>query len=100
MKLYIKQKVFSFGDKFTVKDEEGSDRYFVWGEPFSFTHTLHVQDAEGGEAALLQSRIFSLTSRCVITVGGSEAAQVVREFTFSGRATASRAPAGCFRAIL
>ena len=29
MKLYIKQKVFSWGDKFTVKDETGRDKYFV-----------------------------------------------------------------------
>jgi uncharacterized protein YxjI len=36
MKLYIKQKVFSWGDKFTVKDATGNDRYFVEGEVFSF----------------------------------------------------------------
>lgn len=35
MKLYIKQKVFSWGDKFTVKDVNGEDRYFVEGEIFS-----------------------------------------------------------------
>ncbi len=29
MKLYIKQKVFSWGDKFTVKDEAGRDRYYA-----------------------------------------------------------------------
>lgn len=27
MKLYIKQKVFSIGAKFSVKDEAGNDRY-------------------------------------------------------------------------
>ena len=36
MKLYIKQKVFSWGDKFTVKDEAGRDRYYVEGEVFTF----------------------------------------------------------------
>ncbi len=29
MKLYIKEKVFSWGDKFTVKDASGSDKYVV-----------------------------------------------------------------------
>ena len=29
MKLYIKQKVFSWGDSFTVKDADGADRYTV-----------------------------------------------------------------------
>lgn len=32
MKLYIKQKVFSIGAKFSVKDEAGNDKYFVEGE--------------------------------------------------------------------
>lgn len=35
MKLYIKQKVFSIGAKFSVKDEAGNDRYFVEGGNFN-----------------------------------------------------------------
>ena len=35
MKLYIKEKVFSWGDKFTVKDAYGEDKYIVEGEVFS-----------------------------------------------------------------
>ena len=34
-KLYIKEHVFTLGDKFTVKDEYGNDKYFVEGEIFS-----------------------------------------------------------------
>jgi len=37
MKLYVKQKVFSFRDSFTVKDEFGNDRYNVVGDFFSLT---------------------------------------------------------------
>ena len=29
MKLYIKEKVFTWGDQFSVKDEQGNDKYFV-----------------------------------------------------------------------
>ena len=32
MKLYIKEKVFSWGDKFTVKDAYGEDKYIVEGK--------------------------------------------------------------------
>jgi uncharacterized protein YxjI len=49
MKLYIKQKVFSFNDKFTVKDETGADRYFVEGEIFTLGKKLHVYDANQTE---------------------------------------------------
>ena len=40
MKLYIKEKVFSWGDKFTVKDEYGNDKYFVQGEVFSWVRNF------------------------------------------------------------
>jgi uncharacterized protein YxjI len=46
MKLYIKQKVFSWADRFTVKDENGADRYFVEGEMFSWGKKLHVYDMD------------------------------------------------------
>ena len=49
MKLYIKQKVFSWGDKFTVKDVNGEDRYYVEGEIFSWGKKLHVYDMRGNE---------------------------------------------------
>ena len=54
MKLYIKQKVFSWGDKFTVKDSNGEDRYFVEGDVFSWGKKLHVYDMHGNEAAFIR----------------------------------------------
>lgn len=36
MELYMKQKVFSWGDKFTIYDENGNDRYYVQGAAFSW----------------------------------------------------------------
>ena len=47
MKLYIKEKVFSWGDKFTVKDAYGEDKYIVEGEVFSWGKKLHVYDRTG-----------------------------------------------------
>lgn len=81
MQLYMKQKVFSFGDKFTVKDANGMDRWFIEGELFSFGHRLHVFDANGVERALLQQKLFSFMPRFIISVDGNEVAQMVKEFT-------------------
>ena len=53
MKLYIKEKVFSWGDKFTVKDENGNDKYLVQGEVFSWGKKLHVYDSVGREVAFI-----------------------------------------------
>lgn len=44
MRLYIKQRAFSWTDKFSIKDEYGEDRYYVEGEFLSFGKKLHVYD--------------------------------------------------------
>ena len=41
MKLYMKQKVFSWTDKFNIVDEQGNERYYVEGELFSWGKKLH-----------------------------------------------------------
>ena len=51
MTLYMKQKVFSWSDRFTIKDELGNDRYYVEGELFSWGHKLHVFDIDNQEAS-------------------------------------------------
>lgn len=81
MKLYIKQKVFSWRDKFTVKDEAGNDRYFVEGELFSWGKKLHVTDIGGNEVAFIQQKVFSFLPRYFVYVGGEEVAEIVKEFS-------------------
>ena len=51
MKLYIKEKVFSWTDRFTVRDEQGNDKYYVEGEFFSWGKKLHVYDLHDREVA-------------------------------------------------
>lgn len=82
MKLYIKQKVFSWGDRFTVKDSAGVDRYFVEGEVFTFGKKLHVYNTAHTEVAYIEQQLFTWFPRYNVSVGGREAAQVVREFSF------------------
>lgn len=82
MKLYIKQKVFSWKDKFTVKDEAGQDKYFVEGEFFSWGKKLHVNDMGGNEAAFIQQKVFSFLPKYFVFVNGEQIAEIVKEFTF------------------
>ena len=58
MKLYIKEKVFSWGDKFTVKDAYGEDKYIVEGEVFSWGKKLHVYDRSGREVAFIKQEVW------------------------------------------
>ena len=82
MKLYIKQKVFSWSDLFTVKDSYGADRYYVEGELFSWGKKLHVYDMAGNEVAFIQQKVFSFLPRYFVYVNGEEIAEIVKEFTF------------------
>ena len=82
MKLYIKQKVFTWGDKFTVKDINGNDRYYVEGEIFSWGKKLHVYDVNGNEAAFIQQKVFSFLPRYFVYVGNEQVAEIVKEFSF------------------
>lgn len=82
MKLYIKEKVFSLGDKFFVMDEDGNEKYIVEGEVFSWGKKLHVYDCHGGEAAFIKQELFTFLPRFTVYAGGVEIAQVKREFSF------------------
>ena len=74
MKLYIKQKVFSWVDRFTVYDEAGADKYYVEGELFSWGKKLHILDTAGNEAAYIQQKVMSLLPRFFVYVNGEERA--------------------------
>jgi uncharacterized protein YxjI len=82
MKLFIKQKVFSWNDKFTVKDETGADRYFVEGQIFSLGKKLHVYDVSRTERIFLQQKVWSFLPRFFVFVDGLQVAEIVKEFTF------------------
>lgn len=82
MKLYIKQKVLSWTDKFTIKDDTEQDKYIVEGELFSWGKKLHVKDMTGREAAFIQQKVWSFLPRFFVFVDGQQIAEIVKQFTF------------------
>lgn len=82
MRLYIKQKVFSWRDSFTVKDASGADRYYVEGKVFSWGKKLHVFNMEGQEAAYIAQKVWSWLPRYFVYRNGMEVACIKKEFTF------------------
>jgi uncharacterized protein YxjI len=82
MKLYIRQKVFSWKDKFTVKDFDGRDVYQVEGEFFSFGKKLHIYDMSGNEVAFIQQKVLSFLPRYYVYVGDNQVAEILKKFTF------------------
>lgn len=82
MNLYLKQKVFSWGDRFTVYDEAGNEYYAVQGEVFSWGKKLHLFDLAGIECAFIRQKLWSFLPRYYISRGEADVAEVIREFTF------------------
>lgn len=81
MNLYIKQKVFSWNDKFTVKDEFGADRYFVEGEVFSFGKKLHVYDVSDYEVLFIKQEFTFGMPKYSVYSGDRLICTIKREFT-------------------
>lgn len=82
MRLYIKQKVFTWGDKFTVWDEFGNDKYYVEGEIFTWGKKLHVYDTAGNEVAFIKQEVFSLLPRYYVFCADEQVAEIKKEFSF------------------
>ncbi len=59
MRYVLKQKLFSWGDDFKIKNEAGEDVFFVDGKAFSFGDKLSFQDLNGNELAFIRQKLLS-----------------------------------------
>ena len=80
-KLYMKQKIFSWKDRFTIKDQNDIDRYSVEGEFFSIGKKLHIYDMNDNEVAFVHQKVLTLLPRFFVFVNGIQVAEIVKEFT-------------------
>lgn len=60
MRYVLKQKMFTFGDDFAIKDQNGDDCYFVDGKVFSVGDKLLFQDMQGNELASIEQKLLSI----------------------------------------
>jgi uncharacterized protein YxjI len=82
MRYVMKQKLWSFGDDFAIRDDAGNDRFYVDGKAISLTDTLSFQDRSGNELARIRKRILSLGTTFDISAGGRTVA-VVKQKLFT-----------------
>jgi uncharacterized protein YxjI len=82
MNFYIKQKVFSFRDRFFVYDENGIERFYVEGEIFSLGKKLHLFDTNGNRLADICQKVFSFLPRYCVTTSQGYSFEVMRHFSF------------------
>ena len=65
----MRQKIFSFGHDFTIKDEDGKDVFFVDGRALSLGHKLSFQDMNGHELAFIKQKLMSWGPTYEVYVG-------------------------------
>ena len=68
MKLYIKQRVFTLGERFYVKDEFGNDCYYVEGSFFRIPKRFEIYDMNENLMASIDKQIFRFLPHYDITV--------------------------------
>lgn len=81
MNLYLKQKIFSFRDKFNVYDSFGNVRYSAASEIISFGKKLHVYDTNGSEVIYIRQRLVTLLPKYEVSVLGGDCVEIVKDFT-------------------
>ena len=83
MRYVLKQKFWSWGDDFTIKNMTGEDAFFVDGRAFSLGDKLSFQDMQGRELAFIRQKLLSWGPTYEITCDGQVAAVVKKKlFTF------------------
>lgn len=78
----IKEKFWSWGNKFIITDEQNNSQFVVDGQAFSWGDKLSFQDLEGNELAFINQRLMSLMPRYQILTNGTVFAEVIKEFSW------------------
>ena len=78
-KLYIRQGVFTFGEQFTVYDEQENEKYHAYSEVFELGARFHITDLDGIELADIEKSLFSFRTSYYLNVHGDGAAEIIRE---------------------
>jgi len=79
MKLYLKQKVFSWRDRFFIKDEDGNDRFSVQGEILSVGRKLHIKNVSGEQVAFIHQKVLSIMPHFFVEIDDREVCEIIKE---------------------
>ena len=78
MKLFIKQRAFSWFDNYKIFDENGEPMYSIRGE-LSWGHCLRMYDEEGNEVCMVRENGDALLPKFEMYVGGTYIGSINKE---------------------
>lgn len=82
MDFYVKQRVFSLNDQFTVFDHNQEAVYNVDGKFFSLGNQLAITTTEGQPVLQIKQKLFSFLPRYTISNDEKELCSVAKKMTF------------------
>lgn len=82
MRYQVRQRIFSLGDNFAIKNEFGEEVFRVRGKVFSFGDKLRIESVYGEELVYIEQRMFKFLPEYTIYMNGRDVASVKKEFTF------------------
>ena len=81
MKLYFRQRIFSWFDSYDVYDEAGERVYTIKGQ-LAWGHCLKIYDACGMELGMVKERILTFLPKFEIYIRDRYIGCISKEFTF------------------
>ncbi|QBO34937.1 hypothetical protein EQG49_00005 [Periweissella cryptocerci] len=79
--LYIKQKVFSIGDKYTVTDAQQRPQYAVAGSLFKIPKEFVISNMAGQAVGKITQRMFQFLPKFTVSLGGRDVAVISKRFS-------------------
>ena len=85
MRLFIRQRIFSWTDSYDIYDENGEARYEVRAAFFALGHQIHVYDKRAPEGSCevgwIRQKLFTLMPTFEIILNGQVCGTIRKEFT-------------------
>mgnify|MGYP000928897313 CR=1 FL=1 len=82
MRYLIREKIFTFADRFTIEDDKGYPQYEVVGKILSLGNKLHIYDMDGIEHIYIEEKIFRFLPEYTIYKQDNIIGRIKKEFTF------------------
>lgn len=82
MEYKIRQKYFSLGDSFSIKDMHDKDLFIVQAKIFSFGNKLKIFNLAGEELVYIEQKLFKFMPEYHIYMNNRQVAMIKKEFTF------------------
>ncbi|WP_312643453.1 LURP-one-related family protein [Hydrogenoanaerobacterium sp.] len=82
MNLYIRQKVFSFADRYSICNYDGEPIFQVEGEVFSWGAKIRLYTLQGEELFYIKQKLMVFLPEYEIYAGDTLCARVKKEFSF------------------